>query len=314
MTTFDKNSLQLAATEKGFLRDPFEKMLRLTEILKYFNEEPFLKEHFALKGGTAINLTIFDLPRLSTDIDMDYLVNDSREEMLIAREKAANLIEKYMMSEGYSLSPASRFTHSLDAFHFVYMNAAGNRDQIKIELNYSLRSHILNSVETRVIADFLDRGTPIKTLAPMEIFASKANALLGRAAPRDLYDFGNMIDAHLFDEEKDMLRKCIIFYMTATEKQIDKNFGTSKVDALNFHKIKRELFPVIRKKEVFPLEERKELCKSFLGDLMHLTDKENEYMDRFTQKDYRIDLLFGDSAIIENLKKHPMALWKCRND
>ena len=43
--------------------------------------DPLLKESLALKGGTAINLTIFDLPRLSVDIDLDYAKNNSRDEM-----------------------------------------------------------------------------------------------------------------------------------------------------------------------------------------------------------------------------------------
>jgi predicted nucleotidyltransferase component of viral defense system len=54
--------------------------------LEYLNTNPTLKDCLALKGGTAINLTIFNLPRLSVDIDLDYLVTNSRELMLESRE------------------------------------------------------------------------------------------------------------------------------------------------------------------------------------------------------------------------------------
>ncbi|WP_281172269.1 nucleotidyl transferase AbiEii/AbiGii toxin family protein [Leisingera caerulea] len=37
---------------------------------------------FALKGGTAINLFHFDLPRLSVDIDLTYLPVQNRNESL----------------------------------------------------------------------------------------------------------------------------------------------------------------------------------------------------------------------------------------
>lgn len=40
----------------------------------------------------------------------------------------------------------------------------------------------------------------------MEIFAAKANALINRAAARDLYDFNNMIDAKLFDDSEIVAR------------------------------------------------------------------------------------------------------------
>ena len=124
--------------EAKFVRDTFEKVLRLKEIMRFLNEEEYLSEHLLLKGGTAINLTVFNLPRLSVDIDLDYTPNDTKEDMLVAREKITMLIKDYMEAEGYHLSPSSRFTHSLDAFYYQYQNSGGNRDMIKIELNYSL--------------------------------------------------------------------------------------------------------------------------------------------------------------------------------
>ena len=62
-------------------------MLRLSEILDFLNKDPLLKKSLALKGGTAINLTIFDLPRLSVDIDLDYTVNESKEDMIENRKR-----------------------------------------------------------------------------------------------------------------------------------------------------------------------------------------------------------------------------------
>ncbi len=56
-------------------------------------------------------------------------------------------------------------------------------------------------------------GFPIRTLAPVEIFASKIVALSGRAAARDLYDLNNMIYFGLFDEaDLTLLRKCAVLY------------------------------------------------------------------------------------------------------
>ena len=68
------------------MRDTFEKVIRLTGVLRFLNNDGFLHEHLVLKGGTAINLAIMDLPRLSVDIDLDYTPNDSRETMLANRE------------------------------------------------------------------------------------------------------------------------------------------------------------------------------------------------------------------------------------
>lgn len=244
MPQYNRAELGRMATESGFVRDTFEKVLRLKEILRFMNEDEFLREHLLLKGGTAINLTVFNLPRLSVDIDMDYTPNDTREDMLECREKITNVIKEYMESEGYLLSDASRFSHSLDAFHYNYQNAGGNRDMIKIELNYSLRAHIFEPVYRSILPETFDDGMKIRMVNPMEIFAAKGNALITRAAARDLYDWCNMLSEGLFEEQRDLFRKCFLFYMSISADTLNKSFDTSAIDTLDFNKIRRDLFPV----------------------------------------------------------------------
>ena len=101
-----------------------------------------------------------------------------------------------MEDEGYQLAPNSRFSHSLDAFHYQYQNSGGTRDMIKIELNYSLRAHILEPEYRPILTDAFDGQMELLTVHPLEIFAAKANALLSRAAARDLYDFHNLVSIH----------------------------------------------------------------------------------------------------------------------
>lgn len=312
MPIYNKVEIGRAAKQHGFVRDTFEKVLRLKEILCYLNEEKYLREHLLLKGGTAINLTVFNLPRLSVDIDMDYTLNDTKEDMLKAREKITTLIKDYMKVEGYQLSKGSRFTHSLDAFYYQYQNAGGNRDMIKIELNYSLRAHILEPVHRRILSDAFDDGMTIRMVAPMEIFAAKGNALISRAAARDLYDWGNMIAENLFEDERDMFRKCFVFYATISADTVNSNFDTSAIDSLNFDKIRRDLFPVLSKKDNFMLDERKRQAKDYIAEMLQLTESEQEYMDRFIAKEYVPEFLFDDKEIVERIKNHPMAIWKCQ--
>ena len=61
MPTYDKALFTAQAKRLGFLTAPFEKMSRLTEILRFLNDTDELREFLALKGGTAINLAIFNL-------------------------------------------------------------------------------------------------------------------------------------------------------------------------------------------------------------------------------------------------------------
>ena len=82
---YSKNDLDKIAAKTSFIRDNLEKVLRLSDILEYLNKNTLFKENLALKGGTAINLTIFNLPRLSVDIDLDFTRQCNRKEMLKIR-------------------------------------------------------------------------------------------------------------------------------------------------------------------------------------------------------------------------------------
>lgn len=117
MPQFNRRELDVRAREYGFNRDTFEKVLRLRTILDFLNTHEYMREHLLLKGGTAINLTVFNLPRLSVDIDLDFVPNLTREETVNERECLTEILKEFMSEQGYSLSEASRFSHSLAAFH-----------------------------------------------------------------------------------------------------------------------------------------------------------------------------------------------------
>ena len=143
MMQLDRLTLGRTAKELGFVRDTLEKVYRLADVLKYFESDELLANALALKGGTAINLTIFDLPRLSVDIDLDYCRSNDREVMLADRSIITDKISKYMVANGYTLSPKSKNYHALDSFVYEYMNCGGVKDNLKIEINYMLRCHVL---------------------------------------------------------------------------------------------------------------------------------------------------------------------------
>lgn len=312
MPVFDRIDLEKSSKEHGFIRDPFEKVLRITRILDYMNSQPYLRQHFVLKGGTAINLTIFDLPRLSVDIDMDFIPDYPADEIKGQRANAGKILQHYMESEGYRLRRDSRISHSLDGFHFSYQNAAGNTDMLKIELNYSLRSHILPPQRRVILTNAFGERFLVQAVDPLEIYAAKANALLSRAAARDLYDFDNMISNHMFAEQRDLLRKGIIFYHTISADEVYPEFNTSMIDTITMAKVKRDLLPMLRNRGKYDLDAQKDRAKEFLTDLMQLNEREKDYLVCFSNKEYRPELLFDDEDILERIRNHPMALWKCQ--
>lgn len=314
MMQWDRVTLGRMAKELGFVRDTLEKVCRLADILKFMESDEILSERIALKGGTAINLTIFDLPRLSVDIDLDYCRNIAREEMLAERELITEKISKYMMANRYVLSPKSKNYHALDSFVYEYVNCGGMKDNLKIEINYMLRCHVLPVTRRGVNLPWSEEPLTVLSVAPIEIFASKAVALLTRTAPRDLYDIHNMVRYGLFDEsEEEMFRKCAVFYSAIGVAQPPKKFELENIGKVSSQQIKRDLDPVLRKGERFDLEAVQKEVREYLASILVPTKEEELFWKVFSEGIYYPDLIFGESNELMNVIEHPMALWKCRS-
>ena len=170
MAIYSKQKLAEQANEIGFVRDTLEKVFRLTEILKFMESDPLLSASLALKGGTAINLTVFKLPRLSVDIDLDYTRDNSLDDMMKERETLTDVIKLYMAAEGYELSIKSKSYHSLDSFVYTFTNSGGVRDNIKIEINYSMRCHVFPIAARAIETMNLFNDVNVLSLDPLEIF------------------------------------------------------------------------------------------------------------------------------------------------
>ncbi len=312
MAEWNKMLLGQQAKELGFVRDTYEKVCRLTEILLFFENDDLLGKSLALKGGTAINLTIFDLPRLSVDIDLDFSDDVERDEMMFSRAMINDRIGKQMTAGGYSLSSKSKQYHALDSFVYEYVNSGGIRDNIKVEINYMLRCHVLAPDQSRFTSAWEPAGVSVLRVAPVEIFASKIVALLDRTAPRDLYDVCNLVTLGLFDESAQiLLRKCIVFYSAIGLGSPPFEFQLENIDRITQNRIKTDLYPVLRNKDRFDLNAAQSRVRAWLEVLLKPEDSEREFLAAFKKKEYRPELLFSSDGILDRIQNHPMALWKC---
>lgn len=311
MITYDRIDLGRRAKEMKFNRDMFEKVCRLADVLSYFENDSLLSSALALKGGTAINLTMMNLPRLSVDIDLDFNKNISKEEMLEQRHIITDRLLKYMNSCGYAFSQKSKIYHALDSFVFEYVNSAGIRDNIKVEINYMDRCHIFECKRETIHSGFSENEITVLRLNSIELIASKIVALINRSTPRDLFDVCNIVKTYNFsNNEKTMLRKSVVFYMAIASEKTPVEIPLSGISAITQNKIKTELLPVLRD-NYFDASEAIKICTDFLDDLLQLSKNEKLFLEEFGNKNYRPDLLFDDEDILNRIKHHPMALWKC---
>lgn len=314
MMQFDRISLGRQAKELGFVRDTFEKVCRLADVLSFMESDSLLSDTLALKGGTAINLTIFDLPRLSVDIDMDYSKNVPAETMLQEREQINDHIRKYMSALKYNLSPKSKKYHALDSFVYEYINAGGMKDNLKIEINYMLRCHVFPVSRRSVSLPWSEKELTILSVNPVEIFSAKAVALFNRSAARDLYDMFNLQKYGLFDESQEVrFQKCVTFYYAIASETVPEHFDFGGIKKISKQKIKTDLTPVLRRAEHFDLLAAQGQVEKYLKDIL-LPEGDMSFWTAFAKGEYAPGLLFDDSEILSRIEGHPMALWKCRRN
>ena len=308
---YSRNDIDNLAAELNFIRDNMEKVVRLCTLLEYINTDPLLADHLVLKGGTAINLLVMPVPRLSVDIDLDFTENCNKPTMLRYRKAITDKLQAYAYANGYRLSPNSKHPFSVDSWVFQYTNVIGNLDNIKVEINYSMRCHLLPT-EVRPIKLHGFENVNVRTLALVELYASKVKALLERGAARDLFDVHNMIQCQVISEElKPMLRKGVVFYSTVGgNAKPSGTYSLQTMERLQFKQIRSALLPVLKKGTFYDLESVKHEVCNYVEDLMRLTDDEKLFIERFAMNDYRPELLFDDEEIIKRIAEHPMALWK----
>ena len=310
MFRYTAKEVNKIADSSNFNRNMTEKVLRLYSILDYFNNE--FGDVLVLKGGTAINLFVLDLPRLSVDIDLDFNLKIDKEEMLNHRKRIDSIIKGYMEDEGYYLSDKSKFTHSLDSYVFSYTTTSNSKDVLKIEINYSNRVHILKPVKKISTDTFIER-VYMNCLADCELIGSKINALLTRTTPRDVYDVYNIFKLEKLKDEK-LVRKIAIFYV-CLGSDIPINFESilnasiNKISKLNFQKIKETLIPVLHKGIKFNVDEMCDYVSSIIKKLFVLDDNDIKFISIINNNVFEPNILFTGYEI-EDLTKHPIGIWK----
>jgi len=308
---YTKEFVERIAGSKGFIKDNIEKVLRLIDVLEFLNTDVRLKDKLVLKGGTAINLTVVDFPRLSIDIDLDFTENLDKDSIAIFRVNFREILDEFIEAERYRLNEKPRIHYALDSFMLNYNGTSGNQDNIKLEINYLNRVHILSLEYRNIYARITEESLKVLTLNPTELYASKVVALLSRAAPRDLYDVYTMIEKDVITD-KELFRKCFVFYNICSGDQNADNIDFSKLGKFTFDIIRRQLKPVLAKNDGFDVKQAVPIVSEYLQTTLLLSEEEKEFVSLFREKLYKPELLFDDEEIIKKIKAHPMVLWRLR--
>lgn len=178
----------------------------LLDILPILNEF----DSFALKGGTAINLFVHDMPRLSVDIDLTYLPIESRDIFLPNIEDALLKMKQLIENLGLTVKTVLMKNGSISKLQ-VYSNYA----MIKIEPNFVLRGSVFPCEEKELCEKAQDeflKFMRVKTLSVADLYGGKICAALDRYHPRDLFDIKLLLENQGLTEE---VRQAFIVYLAS---------------------------------------------------------------------------------------------------
>lgn len=147
----------------------------------------FASPNFAIKGGTALNLFLHDLPRLSVDIDVVF-TNHSLDRVAALQAIAAELgaISQKLETMGYEVRQRRNSASSESRLIVV-----GPLAEVKVEVNEVFRGTLLplqlRSLSPATEEEFAQAVT-LPLLATAELYGSKLVAAMDRQHPRDLFD------------------------------------------------------------------------------------------------------------------------------
>ncbi|MDB5834181.1 MAG: hypothetical protein JWR14_4011 [Caballeronia sp.] len=180
---------------------------------------------FAMKGGTAINLFVQDMPRLSVDIDVVYLP------WQVPRDDALRAINQELATISArveTLGVQTRLVRSRDLGD-TKLIVENETSQVKVEVNVVFRGTVL-PVERRSLSartgDRFGVEFEVPILAPDELYAGKLAAALDRQHPRDLFDVWQLYESGGITEG---MVECFVVYLAGHNRPIHEVlFGNNK--------------------------------------------------------------------------------------
>ena len=273
----------------------FKQVQLLVEVLPFVT----MDKYFALKGGTAINLFVRDMPRLSVDIDLMYLPIEPRDTSLanIAKifEEMANTIESNM-----KFTKVHKLNQRGDG-ELSKLQVERKGVRIKIEASPvtrgTVREPVLMQNTSKVQEMFGFVSTNVVHMD--DLYAGKMCAALDRQHPRDFYDILGLLDNEGISDE---LMDVFIVYLISSNQPISKLLNPNRIDIS--HEYEKQFVGMTTTPVELEtlLQTREELIETISKKL---TQAHKDFLIGFKQGNPDWSLL-----PFENIKELPSIKWK----
>ena len=306
------------AAGSGYREEMVEKVLYLEAILRQLARHPDLETAWALKGGTALNLFFLDVPRLSLDIDINYVGHGELEAMQAARPAFEAALVACCERED-CLVRRSPTEHAGGKFRLRYTAAVGGTGSLEVDVNFLLRRPLLG-LERRAPRFPPDvAGETIPLLAFEEIAAGKFTALLTRRAARDAFDADQLLELAPDLLERPGFRLAFLVYVAGSRHDVRRLRPGD--EAVTSAEVRSQLLPLLRvERRPFDGDPERiagrlnEVCTAAGERLLAWSEGEREFIDRLSDRGEIVAELIADDPVSQtSVREQPLLQWKALN-
>ena len=304
------------AGKTGYESRVLEQVARLLDLLQGIAGDPFLGSRLALKGGTALNVFHLDIPRLSVDIDLNYIGALDRETMLEERPAIEAGLRRLLAERGCILARQPT-EHAGGKWRARFASALGGNAALQIDVGYMARQPLFG-VEAMSLAKLGDfQACDIPVVDVHEVIAGKLVALADRSVPRDLFDARSILAMDGLDRRR---IKVALLALGAGSRNVWRETAAG-----NIRPFPPETLPALLSclpRDYFGgragarawTEETVALCRKQFAPLYERSADEQAFLDGVLERgEVDASLLDIGPEIRARIAAMPMLAWKCRH-
>ncbi len=245
-----------------------ELVIKTLGVINQFND-------FALKGGTAINFFIRNLPRISVDIDLSYLPLDERE---ISLNNISSRLKQIEAKLAETIPDLKITRKQIESKYIAGLIISQNEIPVKIEPNLIIRGCVYPCRILKMTAEAekqFNMSVEMQILSFEDLYAGKICAALDRQHPRDLFDIKLLLENEGISEKT---KNAFIIYLLSHNRPISELLAPRFINLKDIYE--KEFTGISR--ETVTLKElesaRENLIQIILG---LLTGKDKEFILSF---------------------------------
>jgi len=183
---------------------------------------------FAVHGGTAINLFIRNMPRLSVDIDLTYLPIENRANSLLHIKEALSRIRSNLNKTIQGVQIAQ-----MDEGKEPKLFCSLKGSQIKVEVNTVIRGSISKPAVLPLNVDaqtYFNQFCEVAIVPIDQLYGGKICAALNRQHPRDLFDIKYLLESN---QPLEKFKRGFIFCLLSSDRPIHETLHPHMINQQN---------------------------------------------------------------------------------